>query len=101
METVFIGASATGKHHWTPRKKVVEAADVSSNSMDSIGAQPFVDPIPARAKDVDSDSSIEPVQVDVKRKRTPSSSCGKSKKATSGASIIAESMNNLTNVVRT
>ncbi|GMP21880.1 hypothetical protein CsSME_00000123 [Camellia sinensis var. sinensis] len=51
METVFIGASATGKHHWTPRKKVVEAADVSSNSMDSIGAQPFVDPIPARAKD--------------------------------------------------
>ncbi|KAL7228193.1 hypothetical protein ACSBR2_007001 [Camellia fascicularis] len=66
----------------------------------SIGAQPFVDPIPARAKDVDSNSSIELVQADVKRKRTPSSSYGKSKKATSGASIIAESMNNLTNVVR-
>ncbi|CAL5344588.1 unnamed protein product [Camellia sinensis] len=39
--------------------------------------------------------------VNDKRKRTPSTSCGKSKKATIGSSVIAESMNNLTNVVRT
>ncbi|GMP94422.1 hypothetical protein CsSME_00043885 [Camellia sinensis var. sinensis] len=75
METVFTGASAT--------------------------AQPFVDPIPTRAQDVDTDSSIEPVPSDnEKRKQTLSTSCGKSKKATSGASIIAETMHNLTNVVR-
>ncbi|CAL5400226.1 unnamed protein product [Camellia sinensis] len=102
METVFTRASATGKHHWTSGEKVDEPADVSADSVDSLGAQPFVDPIPVRAQDVDSDSSLEPVPtVNDKRKRTLSTSCGKSKKATSGASVIAESMNNLTTVVRT
>lgn len=102
METVFIGASATGKHHWTPVEKVQEANFVSSDSVDSLGMQSFADLIPARAMDIDSDSSLEPVPtVNDKRKRTPLTSCGKSKKATSGASVIAESMNNLTNVVHT
>ncbi|XP_028063950.1 uncharacterized protein LOC114267147 [Camellia sinensis] len=102
METIFTGASTPGKHHWTPREKVVEAADVSSNSVHSIEAQPFVDLIPTRAQDMDSDSSIEPVlPINEKRKWTLSTSCGKSKKATSRVSIIAESMNNLTNMVRT
>ncbi|CAL5423220.1 unnamed protein product [Camellia sinensis] len=59
MEMVFTGASVTGKHHWTSRENVVEAADVLSDFVDSIGAQPFVDPIPARVEDVDSDSLIE------------------------------------------
>ncbi|CAL5409828.1 unnamed protein product [Camellia sinensis] len=101
METVFTGASATGKHHWTPGEKFDEPADISSDFVDSLGAQPFVDPIPTRAQDVDSDSSLELVAtVKEKRKRTPSS-CGKSKKATTRAVVIAESMNNLTNMVRT
>ncbi|XP_028053740.1 uncharacterized protein LOC114258077 [Camellia sinensis] len=47
METVFMGASATGKHHWTPGEKLAEAADDSSDSVHSLGAQPFADPIPA------------------------------------------------------
>ncbi|XP_028117796.1 uncharacterized protein LOC114315395 isoform X2 [Camellia sinensis] len=38
METVFIGASATSKHHWTPGKKLAEAADDSSDSMHSFGS---------------------------------------------------------------
>ncbi|KAL7195738.1 hypothetical protein ACSBR1_035885 [Camellia fascicularis] len=102
METVFIGALATAKHHWTLGKKVQEADDVSSDSVDSLGVQPFADLIPARVVDIDSDSSLEPVLiVNDKRKQTLSTSCGKSKKATSGASVIAESMNNLTNIVRT
>ncbi|CAL5393412.1 unnamed protein product [Camellia sinensis] len=100
MGTIFTRVSATG-HHWTLGRKVAKAADVSSNFVDSIGAQPFIDPIPAQAEDVDLDSSIKPVQPNMKRKRTPSTSCGKSKKATSGASVIAESMNNLINVVCT
>ncbi|KAL7236888.1 hypothetical protein ACSBR1_020056 [Camellia fascicularis] len=101
METVFVGAFATGKNHWTPGEKVAEVAAVSSDSVDSIGAWTFVDPIPARVDDVDSNSSMEPVDTAVKRKRTSSTSFTKSKKATSGASIIAESMNNLTNVIWT
>ncbi|XP_028060108.1 uncharacterized protein LOC114263712 [Camellia sinensis] len=101
METIFIGASATGKHHWTPGEKVVEAANVSSDYVDSINAQPFVNQILAQTEDVDSDSSLEPVQPELKRKRTPSIICGNSQKATSGALVIAESMNNLRNVVRT
>ncbi|GMP92818.1 hypothetical protein CsSME_00042900 [Camellia sinensis var. sinensis] len=101
METVFIGASATGKHHWTPGEKLPEDADDSSDSVHSLGAQPFADPIPAGVQDVDSDSSLELVPIEKgKRRKTPSISVSKSKKATSGASIIAESMNNLTNVVR-
>ncbi|XP_028064729.1 uncharacterized protein LOC114267858 [Camellia sinensis] len=101
-ETIFIGATAAGKHHWTSREKVTEATDVSSDSVNNLGAQPFVDSIPARAEDIDSDSSIEPVPTgNEKRKRIPSTSCGKSKKVTTGASVIVESMNNLTNVVRT
>lgn len=101
METVFMGASATGKHHWTPGEKLVEAANDSSDSVHSLGAQPFADPILAGVQDVDSDSSLEHVPIEKgKRRKTPSSSVSKSKKATSGASVITESMNNLTDVVR-
>ncbi|XP_028095701.1 uncharacterized protein LOC114295625 [Camellia sinensis] len=101
METVFMGASATGKHHWIPGEKLLEATDDSSDSVRSLGAQPFADPIPAGVQDVDSDSSLEHVPIEkLKRRKTPSTSVSKSKKATSGASVIAESMNNLTDVVR-
>ncbi|GMP74949.1 hypothetical protein CsSME_00032191 [Camellia sinensis var. sinensis] len=102
METVFMGASATGKHHWTQGEKLAEDVDDSSDSVRSLRAQPFADPIPAGVRDVDLDSSLEPVVVEKgKRRKTPSTSVSKLKKATSGASVIAESMNNLTNVVRT
>ncbi|CAL5417391.1 unnamed protein product [Camellia sinensis] len=102
METVFMGVSATSKHHWTPGEKLPEAADDSSDSVHSLGAQPFADPIPAGVQDVDSDSSLEHVPIEKgKRRKTSSTSVSKSKKATSGASVIAESMNNLTDVVRT
>lgn len=100
METVFIGASATGKNHWTPGERVVESAAISSGFVDRIGLRPFVDPIPACAADVDPNFSMEPVDTMVKRKRTSSTSCANSKKAASGALIITESINNLTNVVR-
>ncbi|XP_028071218.1 uncharacterized protein LOC114273616 [Camellia sinensis] len=101
METVFMGASATGKHHWTPGEIVSEADEASSDSVRSLGAQPFADPIPAGVHDVDSDSSLEHVPIEKPKKRkTPSTSVSKSKKATSGASVIAESMDRMTDVVR-
>ncbi|GMP77992.1 hypothetical protein CsSME_00034088 [Camellia sinensis var. sinensis] len=101
METVFMGALATGKHHWTLGEKLAEDADDSSDSVRSLGAQPFANSIPAGIQNVDSDSSLEPVVVEKgKRRKTPSTSVSKSKKATSGVSVIAESMNNLIDVVR-
>ncbi|GMP82690.1 hypothetical protein CsSME_00036888 [Camellia sinensis var. sinensis] len=102
METVFMGASATSKHHWTLGKKLPEAADDSSDSVHSLEAQPFADPIPAGVQDVDSNSPLEHVPIEKgKRRKTSSTSVSKSKKATNEASVIAESMNNLTDVVRT
>ncbi|GMP88007.1 hypothetical protein CsSME_00040154 [Camellia sinensis var. sinensis] len=102
METVFMGASVTGKHHWIPGEKLLEAANDSSNSVHSLGAQPFADPIPTGVQDVDSDSSLEHVSIEKgKRRKMPLTSVSKLKKATSGASVIAESMSNLTDVVRT
>ncbi|KAL7193292.1 hypothetical protein ACSBR2_024995 [Camellia fascicularis] len=102
IETVFMGESVTGKHHWIPGEKLPEAADDSSNSVHSLEAQPFADPIPAGVQDVDSDSSLEHAPIEKgKKRKTPSTSVLKSKKATSGASVIAKSMNNLTNVVCT
>ncbi|CAL5349525.1 unnamed protein product [Camellia sinensis] len=102
METVFMGTSATGKHHWTPGEKLAKVADDSSDSVHSLGAQPFANLIPTGVQDVDSDSSLEHVPIEKgKRRKTPSSSVSKSKKATSGALVIAESMNNLTDMVRT
>ncbi|XP_028097258.1 uncharacterized protein LOC114297096 [Camellia sinensis] len=84
METVFMRASTTGKHHWIPGEKLPEAVDDSSDSVHSLGAQPFADPIPAGVQDVDSDSSLEHVPiVKGKRRKTPSTSVSKSKKATS------------------
>ncbi|GMP22013.1 hypothetical protein CsSME_00000200 [Camellia sinensis var. sinensis] len=38
METVFMGTSTTGKHHWTPGEKLAEAVDDSSDSAHSLGA---------------------------------------------------------------
>ncbi|KAL7175506.1 hypothetical protein ACSBR2_029161 [Camellia fascicularis] len=93
METAFTRAAVTGKNHWTPGEKCNEPAVVSSDSVKSIGLRPFVDPIPACAANVETKSSMEPVDAWEKRKRTPFASCAKLKKATSGASIIAESTN--------
>ncbi|GMQ09341.1 hypothetical protein CsSME_00052756 [Camellia sinensis var. sinensis] len=101
METIFMGVCATSKHHWTPGDKLPETADVSSGSVHSLGAQPFADLIPAGVQDMDSDSSLQHVLIEKgKRRKTPSISVSKSKKATSGASVIVESMNNLTDMVR-
>ncbi|CAL5343490.1 unnamed protein product [Camellia sinensis] len=101
MEMVFMGASATGKHHWTPGENLPEPAEDSSDSVRSLGAQPFADPIRVGVQDVDSDTSLEHVPIEkAKRRKTSSTSVSKSKKGTSGASVIAESMNRMTDVVR-
>ncbi|KAL7210186.1 hypothetical protein ACSBR1_031697 [Camellia fascicularis] len=87
MEIVFIGAAATGRHHWTPGERIVEDNEGSSDSVQSLGMRPFTDPIPSVGIDVDTESLME--------------TCGKSRKPTSGASAIADNVNILSNVVRT
>ncbi|KAL7236406.1 hypothetical protein ACSBR1_019650 [Camellia fascicularis] len=105
MEIVFTGAAATGRHHWTPEERTVEDNEGSSNSVQSLGMWPFADPIPSVGIDVDAELSMEGVEPavdpDTKRKRNTPASLGKSRKPTSGASAIADSVNNLSNVVRT
>ncbi|KAL7176782.1 hypothetical protein ACSBR2_030183 [Camellia fascicularis] len=59
LETVFTGAAVTGKHHWTPRKKIDEPAAISSDSVESLGLHPFADLIPTCAANVEAESSVE------------------------------------------
>ncbi|XP_028083152.1 uncharacterized protein LOC114284454 [Camellia sinensis] len=105
MEIVFTGAAATGRHHWTPGERTIEDNKGSSNSVQSLGMRPFTDLIPSVGIGVDAKSSMEGVEPAVdpgaKRKRNTPASSGKSRKPTSGASALADSVNNLSNVVRT
>ncbi|CAL5324793.1 unnamed protein product [Camellia sinensis] len=101
MREVFTGATATGKHHWTPGETVVDIADGESDSADSPGLQPFTTPYQPV---VDSPPPSPIVQVDEteqgsKRKKGASSS-GKSKKPSSGASVLADSFNHLSEAIR-
>ncbi|KAL7244950.1 hypothetical protein ACSBR2_000316 [Camellia fascicularis] len=101
MREVFTGATATGKHHWTPGEEVVDIADGESDSADSLGLRPFIAPYQLV---VDSPPPSPIVQVDEteqgsKRKKGASSS-GKSKKPSIGASVLADSFNHLSEAVR-
>ncbi|XP_028102606.1 uncharacterized protein LOC114301841 [Camellia sinensis] len=101
MREVFTGATATGKHYWTPGEQVVDVADDESDSVDSPGLQPFTEPYQS-VVDLPPPSLI--VQVDEaeqgsKRKKGGSTN-GKSKKPSIGASVLADSFNHLSEVVR-
>ncbi|XP_028106227.1 uncharacterized protein LOC114305348 [Camellia sinensis] len=101
MREVFTGATATGKHHWTPGEPVVDIADGESDSVDSPGLQPFIAPYEPV---VDSPPPSPIVHVDEaeqgsKRKEGASLS-GKSKKPSTGASVLANSFNHLSEAVR-
>ncbi|KAL7212901.1 hypothetical protein ACSBR2_015572 [Camellia fascicularis] len=103
MREVFIGAAATGKHHWTPGKKAVDVGDGEneSDSVDSPGLQPFTEPC---RPVVDSPPNSPIVHVDVadpgtKRKKGGSTS-GKLKKISNGASVLADSFNHLSQAIQ-
>ncbi|CAL5336067.1 unnamed protein product [Camellia sinensis] len=104
MEIVFIEAVVTGKHHWTSKERTVEDNECSSDSVQSLGMRPFVDPIHSVGIDVEANSSMESVEpgdeAGAKGKRNTPASSRKSRKSTSRASAIADNMNKLTNVVR-
>ncbi|CAL5354073.1 unnamed protein product [Camellia sinensis] len=44
IREVFTGATATGKHHWTPGEKAVDVGEGKSDSVDSPGLAPFTEP---------------------------------------------------------
>ncbi|KAL7222414.1 hypothetical protein ACSBR1_024165 [Camellia fascicularis] len=81
IREVFTGATATGKHHWTPSEQVADIADGESDSINSLRLQPFTEP-------------YRPV-----RKKGGSTS-GKLKKISSGISVLADSFNHLSVIVR-
>lgn len=103
MREVFTGVAATGKHHWTPGKKAVDVGDGENelDSVDSPGLQPFIEPY---RPVVDSPPNSSIVHVDVadpgtERKKGGSTS-GKSKKISSGASVLVDSFNHLSQAVQ-
>ncbi|XP_028069528.1 L10-interacting MYB domain-containing protein-like [Camellia sinensis] len=100
MRAVFTGATATGKHHWTPGEKPVDVGEGESDSVESPGLAPFTEPYrpivnsPPNSPTID----LEEVEPGTKRKKGCSSS-GKSKKVSSGASVLADSFNHLSKAV--
>ncbi|KAL7164218.1 hypothetical protein ACSBR2_040182 [Camellia fascicularis] len=99
MEIVFTGAAATRKHHWTLGEKTVEDNEGSSDSVQSLDMQPFAIQSLQLVLTWRLNSQWKVLKQGGKRKRNTTPSSGKSRKPTSGAFAIAESMNNLTNVM--
>ncbi|GMP82170.1 hypothetical protein CsSME_00036607 [Camellia sinensis var. sinensis] len=101
MLEVFTGTTATGKHYWTPGKQVADIADSESDSVDSPGLEPFTEPYQPV---VDSPPPSPIVQVDEAEQgskcKKGGSTSGKSKKPSSGASMLVDSFNHLSEAVR-
>ncbi|KAL7251652.1 hypothetical protein ACSBR1_013491 [Camellia fascicularis] len=101
MREVFTGAIATGKHHWTPGEKAVDVGEGESDSVDFPGLVPFIEPyIPVVNSPPNSPTvHLEEADPGTKRKKGGSTS-GKSKKISSGASMLADSFNHLSKAVQ-
>ncbi|KAL7217561.1 hypothetical protein ACSBR2_010925 [Camellia fascicularis] len=101
MREVFTGATTTGKHHWNPGEQVADIADGESDSVDSPRLQPFTEPYQPV---VDSPPPSPIVQVDKTKQGSKCKKGGitnaKSKKSSSGASVLADSFNHLSEAVR-
>ncbi|KAL7207386.1 hypothetical protein ACSBR1_029359 [Camellia fascicularis] len=94
MHEVFTGATTTDKHHWTLREKAAGIGDSESDS-------PFTEPY---RPVVDSPPNTPTVHLDeadpgAKRKKGGSTS-GKSKKISSGASMLANNFNHLSQAIQ-
>ncbi|KAL7248420.1 hypothetical protein ACSBR2_003196 [Camellia fascicularis] len=100
MREVFTGATATGKHHWTPGEKVVDVGEGESNLVDSSGLAPFTEPYRPVVNSPPNSPTVHLEEVDpgTKRKNGGNTS-GKSKKISSGASVLADSFNHLSKAV--
>ncbi|XP_028051870.1 uncharacterized protein LOC114256419 [Camellia sinensis] len=101
MREVFTGVTATGKHHWTPGEPVVDIADGESDSADSPGLQPFTAPYEPVVESPPPSSivHVDEAEQGSKHKKGASSS-GKSKKPSTGASVLVNSFNHLSEAVR-
>ncbi|KAL7233236.1 hypothetical protein ACSBR1_016962 [Camellia fascicularis] len=100
MREVFTGATATGKHYWTPGEKAVDVGESESDSVDSPGLAPFTEPYRPVVNSPPNSPTIhlEKAEPGTKRKKGGSTS-GKSKKVSSGASVFADSFNHLSKAV--
>ncbi|KAL7210492.1 hypothetical protein ACSBR1_031947 [Camellia fascicularis] len=100
MREVFTGATATGKHHWTPGEKAVDVGEGESDSVDSHGLVQFTEPYRLVINSPPNSPTIhlEEAKPGTKRKKGGSTS-GKSKKVSSRASVLADSFNHLSKAV--
>ncbi|KAL7163107.1 hypothetical protein ACSBR2_039243 [Camellia fascicularis] len=89
IREVFTGATTTGKHHWTPVEKAIDVGEGESDLMDSPRMAPFTKPY----RPIVNSPPNSPI-----RKKGGSTS-GKSKKVSSGASVLADSFNHLSKAV--
>ncbi|CAL5428307.1 unnamed protein product [Camellia sinensis] len=102
MREVFTGATATGKHHWTPGEKAVDVGEGESDSVDSPGLAPFTEPYRLVVNSPPNSPTVHLDKVDpgTKRKRGGNAS-GKSKKVSTGASVLVNSFNHLSKAIET
>ncbi|CAL5346035.1 unnamed protein product [Camellia sinensis] len=101
MREVFTSATATGKHHWTPGEKVVDVGDGESYSVDSPGLVPFTEPYRPVVNSPPNSPTVHLEEADPETKRKKEGSTSrKSKKISSGASMLADSFNHLSKAVQ-
>ncbi|CAL5440161.1 unnamed protein product [Camellia sinensis] len=100
MREVFTDATATGKHHWTPGEKAVDVGEGESDSVDSPRLALFIEPYRSVVNSPPNSPTVhlEEANPGTERKKGGSTS-EKSKKVSSGASVLADSFNHLSKVV--
>ncbi|GMQ11513.1 hypothetical protein CsSME_00054128 [Camellia sinensis var. sinensis] len=101
MCEVFTGATATGKHHWTPGEKVVDVGEGESDSVDSPGLVPFTEPYKLVVNSPPNSPTVHLEEADPGTKtKNGGSTSGKSKKISSGALVLVDSFNHLSKAVQ-
>ncbi|KAL7216093.1 hypothetical protein ACSBR1_028103 [Camellia fascicularis] len=101
IREVFTGATVTGKHHWTLGEKAVDVGEGESDSVDSPGLASFTELYKPVVNSPPNSPTVHLEEADpgTKRKMEDSTS-GKSTKISSGASVLADSFNHLSNAVQ-
>ncbi|KAL7214202.1 hypothetical protein ACSBR1_026595 [Camellia fascicularis] len=100
MCEVFTGATATGKHHWMPGEKAVDVGEGESDLVDSLGLAPFTEPYRPVVNSPPNSPTVQLEEADPGTKRKKgSSTSGKSKKVSTGASVLADIFNHLSKAV--
>ncbi|KAL7204898.1 hypothetical protein ACSBR2_017917 [Camellia fascicularis] len=101
MREVFTSATTTSKHHWTPGEKAVDVGEGEFDSVDSHGLVPFTEPYRSVVNSPPNSPTVHLEEADPRTKRKKGGSTSeKSKKISSGASMLVDSFNHLSKAVQ-